>query len=156
MVGKVFRCKKFKKNSNSLTLNHFCLIQVTQIHAIALHTKLFTLVLDPTLILIFLRCECGLNSNMRVKFKGGLNCQLPTAIRVKSKCGLTSRAGKMHVITVYINICKFKNTPGTFWLHPWSQDLHQSKCLFHQGEHQKGLRLQLFRFQAFHTQLWHP
>ena len=39
---------------------------------------------------------------MRVKCKGGLNWQLPTAIRVKSKCGLTSRAGKMHVITVYI------------------------------------------------------
>ena len=45
--------------------------------------------------------NCGLNSNMRVKFKGGLNCQIPTAIRVKTKCGLTSRAGKMHVITVY-------------------------------------------------------
>ena len=71
---------------------------MTQIHAIALHTKLFTLVLDPTLILIFISFECGLNLNMRVKFKGGLNCQLPTAIRVKSKCGLTSRAGKMHVI----------------------------------------------------------
>ena len=48
-----------------------------------MHTKLFTLVLDPTLILIFLSFECGLNSNMRVKFKGGLNCQLPTAIREK-------------------------------------------------------------------------
>ena len=48
----------------------------------------------------FHKFECGLNSNMRVKFKGGLNCQLPTAIRVKSKCGLTLRAGKMNVITV--------------------------------------------------------
>ena len=76
---------------------------MTQIHAIALHTKLFTLVLDPTLILIFISFECWLNLNMRVKFKGGLNCQLPTAIRVKSKCGLTSRAGKMHVITVIEN-----------------------------------------------------
>ena len=48
---------------------------------------------------VYSRC-CGLNSNLRVKYKGGLNWQLSKAIRVKSKGVVNLRADKCHINTV--------------------------------------------------------
>ena len=43
---------------------------------------------------------CGLNSNMPVKYQGGLKWQIWIEIRVKSQGVVNSRAGKMHINTV--------------------------------------------------------
>ena len=108
MVGKVFRCKKFLKNSKFPDFKPFLFDLGDPKSCYCIAYQVIYSSAGSNLNFNFHKFECGLNSNMRVKFKGGLNCQLPTAIRVKSKCGLTSRAGKMHVITVYGSHSKFK------------------------------------------------
>ena len=100
MVGKVFRCKKFKKNSKFPDFKPFLFDLGDPNSCYCIAYQVIYSSAGSNLNFNFHKFECGLNLNMRVKFKGGLNWQLPTAIRVKSKCGLTSRAGKMHVITV--------------------------------------------------------
>ena len=102
MVGKVFRCKKFLKNSKFPDFKPFLFDLGDPNSCYCIAYQVIYSSAGSNLNFNFHKFKCGLNSNMRVKFKGGLNWQLPTAIRVKSKCGLTSRAGKMHVITVYI------------------------------------------------------